>query len=388
VITTEAWVLYSGNSQDDGPAELQREEFSFPDIAEDEVLAEPILGCWEGNMTHSLQRMPIDICRQRREKKIIIGNAGVVRVTKVGPKVTRVREDDVCIVAPIGRADDKGAVLKVWGYDDPYSLGMLAKTTKLTERQLAPLPAHSKHTVEQWAAFCLRYPTAWTNWRVALGAWRLQSDSNSSQNPFVWGWGGGVSFAELSLARMLGCQTAMIASREERLEMIRRVGITPVDRRDFIDLCFDEDRYRSDRDFKRRYLKAESAFLQAVRAHTDGQGASIFIDNIGEPVYRATLKALGRHGVIATAGWRCGPRLSLNRAAECIAQHIHVHTHGCKYSDGVAAVEFAEQTGWLPPVGDSVFAWEGIPQLAREFARGAIDTYFPIFAVNPEVPHR
>ena len=82
-VTTEAWVIYAGNGEPN-PAELRKEQFSFPDIREDEVLVEPIFGCWEGNMSHAIARQPIDICLQRREEKAVVGNAGVVRVLKPG----------------------------------------------------------------------------------------------------------------------------------------------------------------------------------------------------------------------------------------------------------------------------------------------------------------
>jgi hypothetical protein len=84
MITTEAWVLSqgfeNGGSCNHEPAELIRQRYSFPDIAQDEVLAEPIYGCWEANMTHALKRDPVDICVQRGEEKVVIGNAGVVVV--------------------------------------------------------------------------------------------------------------------------------------------------------------------------------------------------------------------------------------------------------------------------------------------------------------------
>jgi hypothetical protein len=84
MITTEAWVLHRGPSGEPGPAELKKERFTFPDIMEYEVLAEPIYGSWEGNMTHALARDPVDVCRQRCEEKVVLGNAGVVRALKTG----------------------------------------------------------------------------------------------------------------------------------------------------------------------------------------------------------------------------------------------------------------------------------------------------------------
>src|SRR5829696_10319381 len=84
VVTTEAWVIdaASDDARELEPAELRKEVYCLPNITEHEVLAEPIYGCWEGNMTHAIERNPVDVCRQRGEKKIVIGNAGVVRILK------------------------------------------------------------------------------------------------------------------------------------------------------------------------------------------------------------------------------------------------------------------------------------------------------------------
>ena len=383
MITTEAWVIYKGPAGNNRPSELKRETFSFPDITEYEILAEPIYGCWEANMTHALERDPIDICRQRREEKVVLGNAGVLRVLKTGASVTNAKEGDLCILAPIGTWDKSGFMLKVYGYDAPGTIGLLAKQMKLHEKQLAPLPIGSKHSPQQWAGFSVRYAAAWTNWKIAYGCWRQQMTQEDCPVPSVWGWGGGVALAELTLAKFFGCRVAMTASDHQRLSLIKRLGIHPIDRRQFIDLNFDQNRYQSDRTFRKHYLRAEKTFLSMVTELTEGLGVSIFIDNVGTPVYRATLRALGRQGVIATCGWKNGMMMSTNRALECINRHIHVHTHGGKYSEGLAGLHFAEQTGWVPPIDNQIYSWDEIPQLAQSYSEGKISSYFPIFQVNP-----
>lgn len=385
MITTEAWVIYQAPEGSDGlePAELRREPYSFPDLTETEVLAEPIYGCWEGNMTHAITRSPVDVCRQRGEEKVVIGNAGVVRILQTGSAVTNVREGDLCLFAAVGTTDQFGYLIKVIGYDARNTIGVLAKRIKLHEKQVIPLPKESKHSPQQWAAFSLRYTTAWANWKLAYGCWRLQMPEDLFPAPFVWGWGGGVALAELTLAKHFGCPVAMIASTDKRLELIAQMGIKPIDRREFNDLNFEEQRYQSDSAYKRRYRESERNFLHRVKRETDGFGVSIFIDNIGAPVFRATMKALARQGVIATVGWKKGMDLTINRAVECITHHIHVFSHGARYPEGVASIKFAEETGWIPPVNGHAYGWDEIPQLAQDFAEDRISDYFPIYQVNP-----
>ena len=383
VIKTEAWVLHIGPEQPE-PAILRKEDFSFPDITEDEVLVEPLYGCWEANMTHAIERKPIDICRQRREGRVVLGNSGVVRVLRTGASIKHLHAGDFALYFGAGSTDPSGYTLIVAGYDTPGSIGLLAKQIKLRPEQILPLPKQTRYSLRQWAAFSLRYLTAWSNWHVAYGAWRLQTSKEEvpDEHTFVWGWGGGVVLAELALAKLKGCQVSMISSQDERLKLIQEMGITPVDRRLFAALDFDEEQYKLDLAYKHRYLEAEKALLDCIRESTHGRGVSIFIENIGMPVFRATAKALARLGVVTTCGWKRGMNLQLIRAIEGINRHIYVHTHYARYSEGVAAIIFAEETGWIPPDTTEVYGWENIPQLARDYSAGMITSYFPLFQVN------
>jgi NADPH:quinone reductase-like Zn-dependent oxidoreductase len=382
-VTTEAWVLHAGKDpRKPEPAELIKEPFTFPDITEFEVLAEPIYGCWEGNMTHALQRKPVDICRQRGEEKVVFGNAGVVRILKTGSQVTTVNKGDLCLIFCNGVWDKFGYPEKILGYDAPNTMGVLAKQMKVHEKQVIQIPENSQYTPQQWAAFSLRYITAWANWKLAYGAWRLQMTEEDCPAPFVWGWGGGVSMAELALAKFNGCRVAMISSDDKRLKLISEMGIKPIDRRLFPNLDFDEQKYASDPTYKKAYLESEEIFLDLVKKNTLGLGVSIFIDYVGSPVIRATLRALARQGVVTTAGWKEGMKISSVRAIECIQRHIHIHTHYARYAQGRAAVRFAEDTGWLPTIDSEVYSWDNVPQLAADYASGKNSAYFPMFAIN------
>ena len=228
MISTEAWVLYHGPSRNGSQrrirGELLKEKFSFPNINYNEALVEPIYGCWEGNMTHALTRDPIDICQKRGENKVVIGNAGVVRVLKTGTSVKSVKEGDFCLVFCNGVWDSSGYPLKIFGYDAPGTIGVLAKRMKLHERQLIAIPKNTQHSLKQWAAFSLRYITAWANWKVAYGSWCLHGANKNPSMVYVWGWSGGVTFAELTLAHIWGCQVTMLSANEKRLQLIANSG--------------------------------------------------------------------------------------------------------------------------------------------------------------------
>lgn len=383
MIETEAWVLYAGEkSQKKRPASLRLESFAFPDITENEVLVEPLIGCWEGNMSHALKRQPIDICHQRAESKVVVGNAGVVRVLQTGSAVKEFSEGDVCLFFCNGIADAQGFAHRIWAYDAPETVGLLARRTKMTPAQLIKLPIDSKYSLGQWAAFSLRYITAWANWEVAYACWRAVARATEETHAWVFGWGGGATLAELTLAQHYNCSAIMSAAGQERRDLIESFGMTALDRNEFDGLYFNAERYQHDAEYQRSYRNAEEKFLEAIKKLTGGENISILADYIGLPVYRASLKALKRPGVLTSAGWKEGMSLSTLRSIECMNWHIHVHTHYARYQDGLAAVAFGEKNGWMPPENNEIFAWEAIPQLAQQHMEGKLNSYFPLFRIN------
>jgi NADPH:quinone reductase-like Zn-dependent oxidoreductase len=227
----------------------------------------------------------------------------------------------------------------------------------------------------------VRYVTAWSNWEVARGTFRLLVGDDELPALQVWGWGGGTTLAELQLAKLEGNHAVMLSGDDGRLAEIRGAGVTAIDRRGFGELAYDEERYRTDPAYKRRYVEAERAFLREVEARTGGQMVQIFVDMIGTPVYRASLRALSRQGVITTAGWKEGMELRVLRAAECINRRQHIFTHGARRSQGKKAIAFAEAHGWMPDIVDRVYTFDEIPLLAEEYRAGRTGL-FPVFSIN------
>jgi NADPH:quinone reductase-like Zn-dependent oxidoreductase len=280
-----------------------------------------------------------------------------------------------------GRVDSQGYMTHALGYDAPGQMGCLATRMRLKGRQLIPVPDGSRHGAPQWAAFAVRYVTAWANWRVARAVARLFHDPDAQPALNVWGWGGGTTLAELDLARREGHRTAMLAGRDSSLAAIAALGIDPVDRRPFGSLRADPDAGAAGAEQRRAYRAQLRAFTAEVQRRTGGQGVQVFADYIGEPVWRATLRALSRQGVLTTAGWKHGMRLDFLRAAECIAQRQFVHTHFAPRAQAVQAMAYGEARGWLPPAPARVYSFDEIPQLADEYEAGAVG-YFPCFAID------
>lgn len=380
----EAWFISRATDaelKERAPARLERSSFEIEPLQSDEVLAAPRFGCWEGNMGHAVERRPVDVCRLRKEERIVLGNAGVVEILEVGKGVKTVRPGQSAILFCCGETDWFGFPKTIMAYDAPGTMGCLSTLMKGTDRQFIPIPQDTRHSLEQWAGFSLRYITAWSNWEMAHGTYRLSVSANELAAINVWGWGGGVTLAELDLARRFGARAAMLTASDRRLELIQKMGIRALDRRRYGNLNYEHERYKADPAYASEYRSAEAAFLADVEQLTSGRKVQVFIDMIGEPVFRATVKALAREGVITTAGWKEGMSLNLTRAIECIDRHQHIHTHYARYSQGWQAVAFADGNGWLPPKPERIYSFDEIPKLSADYLAGKTE-YFPIFSVN------
>jgi NADPH:quinone reductase-like Zn-dependent oxidoreductase len=388
MITTDAWVLHpgppgTGHGCPPARAALSREEISLSPLGADEVLAEPLYGSWEANIDHALSRQPIDLCRYRAEDPVVLGNCGVVRVLAAGAAAARYREGDLCLVLPFGRRDRYGYAELVYGYDAPHRAGLLARRVKLREDMLLTIPADTGYSLPQWAAYG-RYFIAWDNWRVAHSVWRTQMDDSDPADCLVFGWGGGVAFAELQLARRSGFRVAMTASTDERLSDLKCHEIGPVDRREFPGLHRDAEAAPGKDLHMPAYRDAEQKFLDVIDELSDGRGVAIFIDNIGAPLYKAVIKALARQGVVTTVGWKLDMRMMNIRASDCINRHLFVNTHVWRQRDSEAIRDYQASTGWMPRIDpDAIYDYDDVPRLASDYAEQRVSTYFPLFRVNP-----
>ena len=384
-ISAEAWVLHAGNGA--SPPEhghLHREKLEISNVKGDEVLVEPLYGCWEANMTHALQRQPVDVCRMRGEPRVVLGNGAVLRVLQIGKDVRTLKPGDLTLFMGLVQKDRWGYPIKLVGYDAPHTIGCLATRLKAREDWLIRIPSDTRHDLARWAAFQVRYITAWANWQLAYGTYRLLVHEDEMPNLDVWGWGGGTTFAELDLARRHGHRAVMLSGHPRRLEQIRAAGITPLDRRRFGALDFYEnDPRQKDRAWRDAYNANEKAFLAEVKEQTGGDGAQIFVDMIGEPVHRVTIKALARQGVITTAGWKLGMNLRLVRAIACINRHQFVHTHYARRPQAEQAIAYGEANDWMPPIDDRIYEYDEIPQLAADYEANELGL-FTCFRINPE----
>jgi NADPH:quinone reductase-like Zn-dependent oxidoreductase len=107
--------------------------------------------------------------------------------------------------------------------------------------------------------------------RVQPGEWVL-----------VWGIGGGVATATLSLAKALGARVVVTSSSDEKLERARELGADAG-------------------------VNHATEDVAAVVKELTGGGADVVVDDVGEATWRRTLDAARPEGRVVVCGATTGP---------------------------------------------------------------------------------
>jgi NADPH:quinone reductase-like Zn-dependent oxidoreductase len=151
-----------------------------------------------------------------------------------------------------------------------------------TNAELIAVPATNVHPIpgglsfEEAAAFPLVFETAYrmlvTRARLEPGEWVL-----------LWGIGSGVSTAGLAIAKALGARTIVTSSSDAKLARATALGA---------DVTVNH---------------ATGDVKAAVKEATDGHGADIVVDHVGEATWRTSLDVAAREGRIAVCGATSGP---------------------------------------------------------------------------------
>ena len=158
---------------------------------------------------------------------------------------------------------------------------ILGETTDGTHAELIAVPREAVHPIphdlsfEEAAAFPLVYETAYrmlvTRARLQPGEWVL-----------VWGIGGGVALAAMSLAKALGARVVVTSSSDVKLARATELGADAAVNHSTGDVV---------------------AFVKEV---TDG-GAHVVVDDVGEATWRRSLDAARPEGRVVVCGATTGP---------------------------------------------------------------------------------
>jgi zinc-binding alcohol dehydrogenase/oxidoreductase len=251
--------------EDGGPEVLRYEDAPDPVAGPGEVL----IGLRAASLNH------LDIWLRRglpsAPKPRILGADGAGVVAALGDGVDRFREGDEVVINP---GLDEGARIVGEHMD-----GTHAELIALPAEYVYPLP--DGLTFEQAAAFPLVFETAY---RMLVTRGGLQE----GEWVFVWGIGSGVATAAMQVAKALGARVIVTSSSDEKLAGARKLGADAT------------------------VNHAEADVAAAVREATDGHGADIVVEHVGEATWKTSLQVAASGGRIAVCGATSGPNPPAN----------------------------------------------------------------------------
>ncbi len=161
------------------------------------------------------------------------------------------------------------------------TMHIVGETMDGTHAELIAVPRDYVHPIpdglsfEEAAAFPLVFETAYrmlvTRARLEAGEWVL-----------VWGIGGGVATAAMSIAKALGAKVVVTSSSDAKLERARELGADAT-------------------------VNHENEDVVARVKEVTGGGAHVVVDDVGEATWKRTLDAARAESRIVVCGATTGP---------------------------------------------------------------------------------
>lgn len=160
--------------------------------------------------------------------------------------------------------------------------GTLAEYVVVPAANVAIIPelpsSESEISWGEAAAFSLVTLTAW---RMVMTKAKLQP----GETVLIWGIGGGVATAALSISRLAGARTIVTSSSDEKLAVAREMGA----------------------DVTLNHREVDVA--REIRKLTNRRGVDVVVENPGEATWEQSLKSLSKSGRLVTCGATTGPKV-------------------------------------------------------------------------------
>ena len=247
--------------EDGGPEVLRYEDVADPEPRPDEVL----VSLRAAGLNH------LDIWVRKGlpsvPKPRILGADGAGVVAGLGERVQGFEAGDRVVVNP--------------GIPHDGRITVIGEHTDGTYCELKAIPAAQLYelddslTFEEGAAFPLTFETAY---RMLV----TKAAVREGESVLIWGIGGGVALAAFELCRALGARTIVTSSSPEKLQRARSLGA------DVAVSHTDED------------------VVQAVKDATDGKGADVVVETVGEATWERSLAAASQDGRVVVCGATSG----------------------------------------------------------------------------------
>jgi len=247
--------------EDGGPEVLRYEDVADPEPGPDEVL----VSLRAAGLNH------LDIWVRKGlpsvPKPRILGADGAGVVAGLGERVQGFEVGDRVVVNP--------------GIPHDGRITVIGEHTDGTYCELKAIPAAQLYelddslTFEEGAAFPLTFETAY---RMLV----TKAAVREGESVLIWGIGGGVALAAFELCRALGARTIVTSSSPEKLQRARSLGA------DVAVSHTDED------------------VVQAVKDATEGKGADVVVETVGEATWERSLAAASQDGRVVVCGATSG----------------------------------------------------------------------------------
>jgi len=344
------------------------DDLELRDVGPRDVQLKILAASAEHNIAHAALADTVNIT-EARGGKMYPGNSAVGEVVAIGSEVTKLKVGDVVVTHCNGEPDEYGFPLRIWGYDQPESIGWYSKQAVVEEWQLVKVPLDCGLSIWEIAALPLRAPTAYHLWRRALGIFRVKVSLEHRAQLNVLSFGGGVGELFLMLAKAEGHNAYFCAGSAERREALEKQGIVGIDQRAF-------NRFKGKDDLK--------AFGKHVKGLTDGEGMHLVCDMLRGPVFEAGLAVAARGGVNVSAGWQLSQKVTYNSTIQSVKQVTIDHTHyetprGCEAATSLYGSVFK------PTIHKEVYSFEDLPRCMQEMHQNT-QTGIPIIRIADEMP--
>lgn len=180
---------------------------------------------------------------------------------------------------------------------------------------------------------------------VATTAWNALQAARIGPNSVVALLGtGGVSIMALQLAKAAGATVVLMSSSEEKLARAGALGADHL------------VNYTRDADWHAKVLEV-----------TDGQGADLVLDSVGEATFARSLKAAAYGGTVFTIGFLTGATPSID-LLDIVVKALKVVGNNTGSVDNLAAVTRAIANHRIVPIISDTFAFDDAPAAYAKLA--------------------
>jgi crotonyl-CoA carboxylase/reductase len=319
------------------------ERIELPPCSPNDVLVMVMAAGVNFNGVWAARGKPVSVMRMHPDEPFhIAGSDASGVVWKVGSAVTRWKVGDEvvlhcnqsCRQCPACNGDDPLACQnqKIWGYETNW--GSFAQFTRVQSQQLLPKP--KQLSWEEAASYGLTYFTAY---RMLIG----RAEMKPGDNVLIWGASGGLGVFAVQLALLAGANPIAVVSRDDKADLVRKLGATMVINRKEFDLT------KGPSESKR--------FGKKIRELTGGEDADIVFEHVGEYTFPTSVLVARSFGKIVICGATTGYNLNFDvrylwmRQKQIIGSHFANYFQAGKANKLVAA-------GKIQPVLDQVFDFE------------------------------